>query len=115
MSAITQMARESKKKARLDAASSVPLEAEGSTNDSAPAGGNERSVGDGRSVEDQGDRLYDGLSFWLASRTVSVKLSDLETEMKKVFLAAGFSIEECSVSHSGVLLRPGTGTEKNLR
>ena len=96
MSAITQMARESKKKARLDAASSAPSEADGnSTSESSGA-----AAGEGRS-EEQGDRLYDGLSFWLASQTVSVKLNNLEMEMKKVFLAAGFSIEECSVSHSG--------------
>ena len=82
------MSRGSKKKARLEAATSVPPE-ENPT---------EEAGGDGN-AEEQGERLYDGLSFWLASKTVSVKLNDLETEMKKVFLSAGFSIEECSVSY----------------
>ena len=86
------MCRGSKKKPRLEAATSVPPEANST----------EEAGGDGRAeepAEEQGERLYDGLSFWLASKTVSVKLNDLETEMKKVFLSAGFSIEECSVSY----------------
>ena len=48
--------------------------------------------------EETDDRLYDGLSFWIASKTVSVRMSNLETDLKRLLLDSGFSIEECSVS-----------------
>ena len=82
------MGRGTQKKARVEAATSATPE-----NSTTEGEGDAEGEGEG-----QDDRKYDGLSFWVASKTVSVKLSDLETEMKKVFLSAGFSIEECSVS-----------------
>ena len=48
--------------------------------------------------EETDERLYDGLSFWIASKTVSVRMSNLETDLKRMFLDSGFTIEECSVS-----------------
>ena len=86
------MGRGTQKKPRVEAATSATPEAQ-QHNSTTEAEGDAEGEGEG-----QDDRKYDGLSFWVASKTVSVKLSDLETEMKKVFLSAGFSIEECSVS-----------------
>ena len=50
--------------------------------------------------ESGGGKLEDGLSFWVASRTIGFKVTELEVFVKKAMLSAGFSVEECSVSVS---------------
>ena len=87
MSAITQMGRANRKSQKKPRTETEEGQEGSSTVDAENPEG-----------EDTDDRLYDGLSFWIASKTVSVRMSNLETDVKRMFLDSGFSIEECSVS-----------------
>ena len=58
--------------------------------------------GDDAVVETEGqeksEKLEDGLAFWVASKTISFQVNELESYLKKAMLTAGFTVEECSVS-----------------
>ena len=44
-------------------------------------------------------KVEDGLAFWVASKTMNFRMCDMEVNLKKVLISAGFSIEECSVCY----------------
>ena len=94
------MSRTGLKKARMDenATDGAPNSAPGGVVDGAADGG--QPPAQNVAAQEQGDsgKMEDGLSFWVASKTVSFKLDELEMFLKKAMLAAGFLVEECSVS-----------------
>ena len=77
-----------RKKARVEEESSENLDVAASPPDPAPT----------MPDDAEAQKLEDGLSFWVASKTIQFKLDELELFLKKTMLAAGFSVEECSVS-----------------
>ena len=55
-------------------------------------------------TEGQSQKLEDGLAFWVASKTITFKVNELESFLKKTLLSAGFTVEECSVSEQHVFI-----------
>ena len=51
------------------------------------------------SEDSSNEILLDGLAFWLATKSIAFKLPELESTLKQILHNAGFSTEECSVSH----------------
>ena len=96
------MSRTGVKKARTDenATDGAPNSAPDGAADGSAAGGQQpaQNVVPEQQGDNDSSKMEDGLSFWVASKTVSFKLDELEMFLKKAMLAAGFSVEECSVS-----------------
>ena len=95
MSVITQVSRGSTKKARID-----QDEASHSSSTAALPDSQVQSNTDQVATEETETlKVEDGLAFWVATKTMNFKMCDMEVNLKKVLVSAGFSIEECSVCY----------------
>ena len=61
-------------------------------------GDEDNGIAEGAEGQQASEKLEDGLSFWVASKTISFKVDEFESLLKKTMLSAGFTVEECSVS-----------------
>ena len=98
MSAITQVSRGSNKKARIDTSTAEDTSLPTSTASQSASSQVEQT----NEVQDGADgpetpKVEDGLVFWVATKTINFRMCDMEVNLKKVLISAGFSIEECSV------------------
>ena len=104
VSAVTQMRRTKKRKTdhqdreRESTQESTQEEDQQVEEVQAAEGAGAGGAGATNAENSEEGNLMDGLSFWVASTTASVNVASLESSLKKMFLTAGFSIEDCSVS-----------------
>ena len=93
MSAITQVAVNTKKRARSDDSESREIEDQ----DEAPVEAEQVDGGTGTP--------QDGLAFWVATKTMAFKMGEVEIMLKTILHNAGFSTEECSVRYNFSFIR----------
>lgn len=96
MSAITQVSRGSTKKARIDQDETSHSSSTAALPESQVQSFNADQVA---TDETETLKVEDGLAFWVATKTMNFRMADMEVNLKKIMVSAGFSIEECSVCY----------------